>query len=392
MPWIVYFEVQILRKVGLMAYKIPLFDLNYGQEEIRAFQQCVDDNWISIGPKCAKFEKTFAKMLNAEYAVSCDNCTNALFMSLLALGIGRGDEVLVPSLTFAATVNCVKYVGAKPVFVDVVSESDLHFDPRDAECKITKRTKAMIPMHYAGYPCDMDAVMGIAQRHGLYVIEDACHGPLSEYRGKKLGTIGDIGCFSFFSNKNISTGEGGMCVTNNEETDRKLRLLRSHGMTTSSYQRAGGHSTKYDIVMLGYNFRMDDIRANLGISQLKKLPADLKKRAKVRGWYESEFEKVPEVVVPFVGAADFSSNYIFPICLKEGRGDYRDLVRDRIHAAGVQTSFHYPPVHQFSIYRRYKAKLPVTECVGERLITLPMYAKLTKADVTEIVKIVKESL
>lgn len=374
-----------------MGYKIPLFDLNYGQDEINAFKQCVDDNWISIGPKCAKFEETFAKMLGAKHAVSCDNCTNALFMSLMALGVGRGDEVLVPSLTFAATVNCVKYVGAKPVFVDVVSETDLHFNPNDAARKITSRTKAMIPMQYAGFPCDMDAIMRLAKKHGLHVVEDACHGPLSEYKGRKLGTIGDIGCFSFFSNKNISTGEGGMCVTDNPEIDKKLRLLRSHGMTTSSYQRAGGHSTKYDIVALGYNFRMDDIRANLGIAQLKKLPADLKKRAKVRAWYE-ELLKDIDVIVPFAGCEGFSSNYVFPICLKKGDGTYRDQVRDRIHAAGVQTSFHYPPVHQFSIYKRYKAKLPVTERVGERLITLPMYAKLTKADVKTIVKAVKESL
>jgi dTDP-4-amino-4,6-dideoxygalactose transaminase len=374
-----------------MGYKIPLFDLNYGTDEIAAFKQCVDDNWISIGPKCAKFEETFSKMLGAKHAVSCDNCTNALFMSLMALGVGRGDEVLVPSLTFAATVNCVKYVGAKPVFVDVVSETDLHFDPKDAARKITNRTKAMIPMQYAGFPCDMDAIMSLAKKHGLHVVEDACHGPLSEYKGRKLGTIGDIGCFSFFSNKNISTGEGGMCVTDNPEIDKKLRLLRSHGMTTSSYQRAGGHSTKYDIVALGYNFRMDDIRANLGIAQLKKLPADLKKRAKVRAWYE-ELLKDIDVIVPFAGCEGFSSNYVFPICLKKGDGTYRDQVRDRIHAAGVQTSFHYPPVHQFSIYKRYKAKLPVTELVGERLITLPMYAKLTKADVKTIVKAVKESL
>lgn len=375
-----------------MGYKIPLFDLNYGADEIAAFKQCVDDNWISIGPKCAKFEETFAKMLGAKHAVSCDNCTNALFMSMLALGIKKGDEVLVPSLTFAATVNCVKYVGATPVFVDIVGETDLHFDPKDAAKKITKRTKAMIPMQYAGYPCDMDAIMKLARKHGLYVVEDACHGPLSEYKGRKLGTIGDIGCFSFFSNKNISTGEGGMCVTNNPEIDKKLRLLRSHGMTTSSYQRAGGHSTKYDIVALGYNFRMDDIRANLGISQLKKLPSDLKKRAKVRAWYEAELKKVLEVVVPFEGAEDFSSNYIFPVCLKDGDGEYRDQVRDRIHAAGVQTSFHYPPAHLFSIYKSCKAKLPVTESVAQRLITLPMYAKLTRADVKEIVNALKESL
>lgn len=380
-----------------MNYKIPLFDLNYGSDEIQALTDTINDNWISTGPRCEKFEADFASALASPFALTVDNCTNALFMALMALDIGPGDEVLVPSLTFVATVNSVKYVGATPVFCDITSSENLCISAKEIEAKITLRTKAITVMHYAGFPCEMDTIMGIAKKHNLKVIEDACHGPLSEYQSrdassplKKLGAIGDIGCFSFFSNKNISTGEGGMLTCKDESIYKRLKLLRSHGMTTTSYNRAGGHSTKYDVVALGYNFRMDDLRAALGIVQLAKLKDDLIKRAQVRQWYDELLVDTPGVIVPFSGfnngsASAFYSNYIFPIMLKQGDSDYRDAVRDRLHAAGVQTSVHYPAAHRFSIYQSCHASLPVTEFASDHLITLPMYSKLSKDDVGFIV-------
>ncbi len=375
-----------------MSFKIPLFDLNYGPDEIQALTDTIKDNWISIGPRCEEFESEFAKGLCVPYALTVDNCTNALFMALLALDIGPGDEVLVPSLTFVATVNSVKYVGATPVFCDITSEKDLCISVDDIEKKITPRTKAITVMHYAGFPCDMERVMNLAKRHGLKVIEDACHGPLSEYRGRKLGTIGDVGCFSFFSNKNISTGEGGMVTCNDEALYKRFRLLRSHGMTTTSYQRAGGHSTSYDVVSLGYNFRMDDLRAALGIVQLGKLRGDLEKRAQVRKWYEAALVGVSQVIVPFLGHQGFVSNYIFPVMLKERDTVYRDCVRDKMHASGVQTSVHYPAVHRFSIYQTSSANLPLTEYASDHLITLPMYSKLTESEVEQIVDSLKRAV
>jgi dTDP-4-amino-4,6-dideoxygalactose transaminase len=397
-----------------MSFKVPLFDLNYGADEIQALTDTIKDNWISNGPRCERFERDFSEALQSPYALTVDNCTNALFMALLALDIGPGDEVLVPSLTFVATVNSVKYVGATPVFCDITSYEDLCISPKEVEAKITPRTKAITVMHYAGFPCDMDAIMAIAQKHNLKVIEDACHGPLSEYKGKKLGTIGDIGCFSFFSNKNISTGEGGMLTCKDEAVYKRLKLLRSHGMTTTSYQRAGGHSTKYDVVALGYNFRMDDLRAALGIVQLAKLKDDLLKRAQVRAWYEELLAGVPGVIVPFCNrqgsgfrvqgsvseqevkdggrSSPLYSNYIFPIMLTEGDADFRDGVRDRLHAAGVQTSVHYPATHRFSIYQSQDAKLPLTEFASDHLITLPMYSKLTQEDITFVVAALREAL
>lgn len=364
-----------------MNFKIPLFDLNFGEEEIQAVVDTIRSNWISTGPKCEEFEKLFASMLNVKYAITLTNCTCALHLACVVLGIKEGDEVICPSHTFAASVNCIRYVNATPVFCDIKSHEHINIDADEIEKLITPKTKAIIVVHMSGFPAEMDRIMEIAKKHNLFIIEDACHGPLSEYKGKKLGTIGDVGCFSFFSNKNISTGEGGMLVTNNEEIAKRVRLLRSHGMTTMSYQRAKGHATAYDVVDLGYNYRMDDLRAALGISQLHHLREDLEKRARVRAWYLDALKNLDKVILPFAENNEFVSNYIMPIVLKDSTADNRDRVREALHAKGIQTSVHYPAVHQFSIYKKYSANLPITDYVTDNEITLPMYSKLTEPDV-----------
>lgn len=372
-----------------MEYKIPLFKLNFGEEEIEAVTETIRSKWISTGPKCEELEKQFVDMFDVNYAVSMSNCTDALHLSCILTDIKPGDEVLCPSLTFAASVNCIKYVGATPVFCDIVSPEHLNIDPDDIEKKITSKTKAIIVVHMAGFPAKMDEIMSIAQKYNLKVIEDACHGPLSEYKGKKLGTIGDVGCFSFFSNKNISTGEGGMLITNNEEMAKKARLLRSHGMTTMSYQRASGHATSYDIVELGNNFRMDDIRASIGVVQMKKLYNDLEKRIQVRNEYLKQLSYIDGITIPFENNTEFVSNYIMSIVLKDSTSEKRDLIRDKLHKEGIQTSVHYPAIHKFSIYKEYNAKLPVTEYVTDNEITLPMYASLSNTDIELIVNTLK---
>ncbi len=369
-----------------MGYKIPLFNLNFDEREAQAAYDTIKSGWISTGPKNEELEKMFIDMWKVNYAVSMTNCTAALHVCCMVCGIGPGDEVLCPSLTFAASVNCIRYAGATPVFCDIVGPEHINIDPKDIEKKITPKTKAIVVVHMAGFPADMDAIMAIAKKHNLKVIEDACHGPLSEYKGKKLGTIGDCAAFSFFSNKNISTGEGGMFITNNEEIAKKARLLRSHGMTTMSYQRASGHATAYDILELGYNYRMDDIRAAIAIEQLKKLPGDLERRIHVRQRYVELLSNVKGVVVPFAGNKEFVSNYIMPVVLTEGDVARRDAIRDKIHEAGVQTSVHYPAIHKFSIYKDYGAVLPKTEYVTEHEITLPMYAALTDEQIEFIVE------
>jgi len=364
-----------------MAYKIPLFNLNFDEREARAAYDTIKSGWISTGPKNAELEQMFIDMWGVQYAVSMANCTDALHTACMVCGFGPGDEVICPSLTFAASCNCIRYVGATPVFADIVSPDHINIDPADIERKITARTKGIVVVHMAGFPARMDEIMAIAKKHHLKVIEDACHGPLSEYKGRKLGTIGDCAAFSFFSNKNISTGEGGMFITNNEEMAAKARLIRSHGMSTMSYQRASGHATEYDITCLGYNFRLDDIRAAIAIEQLKKLPSDLETRIKVRKQYVDRLGAMEGVAVPFADNTEFVSNYIMPTVLLDSDKERRNRIRGCLHAAGIQTSVHYPAVHRFSTFADLGAVLPRTEYVSDNEITLPMYAALTEEQV-----------
>lgn len=375
-----------------MAFKIPLFDLNFDEKEERAVLETIRSKWISTGPKTIELENKFASMLGVKHAVALSNCTVALHLAMLIAGIKPADEVICPSLTFVATVNAIRYLNAIPVFADVKSLTDLTINPDDIEKKITPKTKALAVMHYGGFACDMHRIMDIARTHGLKVIEDACHGPLSEFEGKKLGAIGDFGCFSFFSNKNISTGEGGMLITNNDEYAERAKLLRTHGMTSMSYERATGHSTSYDVVELGYNYRMDDIRATIGIVQLDKLKDDLEKRALIRKMYVEELTKIKNIVVPFADYSEFSSNYIFPIILKDSTFKKRDYVREQLAYAGIQTSVHYPAVHRFSIYKDFYANLPKTDYIVDNLMTLPMYSQLNKEKINYIAQSLKQAL
>ena len=375
-----------------MEYKIPLFELNFDEAEENAALETIRSKWISTGPKTTEFENKFSSMLNVKHSVALSNCTVALHLAMKILGIKDGDEVICPSLTFVATANSIRYVNAVPVFADVKNYDDLTIDPEEIERKITAKTKAITVMHYGGFACDMDSIMAIAKKYNLKVIEDACHGPLSEHKGRKLGTIGDIGCFSFFSNKNISTGEGGMLVTNNAEFYKRANLLRSHGMTSLSYERSKGHSTSYDVVDLGFNYRMDDIRSSIGIVQLDKIETDLKSRAEVRKFYIKELSEISEILIPFKDYSEFSSNYIFPVILKNSTYEKRDLVRNKLAEAGIQTSVHYPAVHKFSIYKDFYREMPVTDYITDNLITLPMYANLKKDDVGYICEKLKYSL
>ncbi len=376
-----------------MKYKIPLFDLNFNHREEAAVLKTLRSRWISMGPRTLEFERIFGRMIGSQYALAVSNCTVALHLALRSAGIEPGDEVICPSMTFVATVNAIKYVGATPVFCDIAGPEDLTLNVDLIERLITKQTKAILVMHYGGFPCQMSKILRLSKKHNLEVIEDAAHAPLSEsIEGAKLGTLGAVGCFSFFSNKNISTGEGGMLVTNRADIYEKAKLLRSHGMTSLSYERAKGHSTSYDVVELGYNYRMDDIRASLGIAQIEKLEADLKKRAVHRSCYLERLAGIEGILIPFQNYQGFVSNYIFPIVLNNSDVRRRDNVRDGLHKAGIQTSIHYPAVHRFSIYRDHRTSLPITEYVADTEITLPLYSKLTNAQIRYISQTLKRIL
>jgi len=375
-----------------MEYKIPLFELNFDQAEEDAVIRTLRSKWISTGPKTAEFEKKFAEMLGVKHALALANCTASLHVALLLIGIKPGDEIICPSLTFVATVNAIRYLHAKPVFADIKSYENLTIDSEDIERKISKKTKAIMLMHYGGFSCEMDKILQIAEKNNLNIIEDACHGPLSEFDGKKLGTFGDFGCFSFFSNKNISTGEGGMLITNNTELFERAKILRSHGMTSLSFVRGKGHSTDYDVIELGYNYRMDDLRASIGIVQLDKLENDLKRRAEIRNYYVKQLSGIKDIGIPFMDHKFFSSNYIFPIVLRNSNVVKRNKVREYLAANWIQTSVHYPAVHRFSIYSQFAVKLPKTEYVTDNLITLPMFSKLSFENIDNIKSIVEQAL
>jgi len=364
-------------------YSIPLFELNFGDEEAEAVSATIRSGWISMGPRVAEFEARFAAELKIKHAVAVNSCTAALHLAISML-VGEGEEVILPSMTFVATVNAVRYAGAKPVFADIIGLGDLSIDPVDVRKKITPRTKAILPMHYAGFACDMGALRGIAKEYDLFVLEDAAHAPGSFYGEERCGTIGDIGCFSFFSNKNISCAEGGMLVTDNDANAARARLMRSHGMTSVSYERASGHATSYDVVELGYNYRLDDIRAALALTQLKKLATDLEKRRDLRKQYENNLRGIEGITTPYSDWAHRSSNYILPIVLQTGGVARRDAIRVSLADRGIQTSIHYPAVHRFSIYKDDAVELPVTEHVADNEITLPLFGSMSNRQVRQV--------
>ncbi len=375
-----------------MQYTVPLFDLNYDQVEEQAVLNVLRSKWISMGPQTAALERAFAAHLGVRHAIAVTNCTAALHLALAALGIGPGDEVIVPSLTFVATVNCVGYVGATPVFADICGVNDFSIDPGHVRELITPRTRAIIPMHYGGFPCDMERLVQLAREYHLAIVEDAAHAPATRYKGAAAGTFGDVGCFSFYANKNIACGEGGMLVTNRDDIAERVRLMRSHGMTTLSFDRARGHATDYDVVLRGYNFRMDDIRAALVLAQLGKLQADTAARARLRQLYIDQLKGLDEIIVPFLDCPHQSSHYIMPVVLKNGGAARRNAIRQALARRGIQTSVHYPAVHQFAIYRAIGARLPKTEHVAAHEITLPLHGKMSEATVAQVVNALKESL
>lgn len=356
---------------------IPLFDLNFGQEEEDAVIEVLRSKWISMGSKTKSFEDEFGRLHCSAYAVAVTNCTAALHLALRICGVGPGDEVIVPSLTFVATASSVRMVGATPVFADVVSLDDWTICPDDIGQRITAKTKAIIPMHFGGHGADMRKICALAEKHNLKIIEDACHAPLGTRDGQYLGTFGDFASYSFYSNKNMATGEGGMLLTQNEEYDRLARLLRAHGMTATAYDREQGREF-YEVIDWGYNYRMDDIRSAIGLAQVAKLEADIAKRKVLAERYRQNLKGESAVTIPFENYPGESSNYVMGVLLTEGN---RIETRKKLAEQGIGTSMHYPPVHQFACYKEFTASLPLTEDIGQRELSLPLYYNLKLDDV-----------
>jgi dTDP-4-amino-4,6-dideoxygalactose transaminase len=378
----------------MVKWRYPLSDIDFGKEEEQRVLRVLRSRWLSTGPVTERFEKAFCEYLGGGHAIAVSNGTAALHLALASLGVGKGDEVILPSLTFVATANAVLYVGARPVFADIVGPDDLNISPREIGKKITKNTKAILVMHYGGNPCDMQSILGMAKRYRLYVVEDAAHAPGAEYQGKKCGVLGDLGCFSFFSNKNLVTGEGGMVVTGHKEWAEKIRRMRSHGMEALSWDKHRGHLSSYDIRELAYNYRTTEIQSALGLEQLKKLDRNNKKRKKLVEIYRRGLQETKEISMPFLHFKGIPSYHIFPILVTPSI--HRNRVMEKLKDFGIQSSIHYPPVHLFSLYRNrfgYKrGDLPKTEEVSQRELTLPLHPLLGTGDVRWIAKKVEEAI
>ncbi len=373
-------------------WRVTLAEPDLGIEESQEVAAVLGSRWLTMSAVTQKFEEQFAAFCGVKHAIAVTNGTAALHLAHWALGIGHGDQVICPSLTFVATANAALYCKATPVFADISSLDNFNISPEAIQQKITPLTRCITVMHYGGYPCDMDAIRKIADEHGLAIIEDACHAVGAEYKGKKCGALGDIGCFSFFSNKNLVTGEGGMLVTDNDSLAQKLRLGRSHGMTSMSWDRHQGHASSYDVIDLGFNYRIDEIRAALGLVQLKKLEANNRRRQEVTRRYQAQLGKLRGLGLPFRHHGSTGAFHLFPILLPPElkRSHFMLEMKNR----DIQTSVHYPPVHRFHYYQKQfhhaVGALPLTEEASRREVTLPLHPLMTTEDVDMVCQAVSE--
>ena len=358
---------------------IPIAEPSLGNEELNNIVDAVKSGWISSkGKFIPEFEERFAQYCGVKYGVATSNGTAALHLALVALGIGEGDEVIAPTLTFVATANVVKYTGAKPVFVD--SHPDYWcIDPTKIEKAITPRTKMIIPVHLYGHPCDMDAILNIAHKHNLYVIEDAAEAHGAGYKGKKVGSFGDIACFSFYGNKLITTGEGGMCLTNDEELAQRMRILRDHGMNPNK---------RYWHEVVGFNYRMSNIQAAVGVAQLEKLDRFIEKKREIAGWYSEGLKELKEreliklhPEIPWARCV----YWMYSILITDDFSLSRDGLMKELDEKGIETRPLFYPIHVMPPYK-CNDKFPIAEELSRRGISLPSSVKLTRHDIEAVVQ------
>jgi len=362
-------------------WRVQLHKINYDEREYQAVKEVLDSGWLSISEKTLAFEAKFSEFLGHDSkCLALSNCTAALHMALLALDIKEDDEIITPSLTFIADQNVTQMTGAKNVLADISSLEDWSVDPDDISARITSKTKAVMIVHYAGFACDMERITALCKKYKLLLIEDCAHSPGADYKGQPLGTFGDISAFSFFANKNIAVGEGGMVVTRNIELFEKLRLLRSHGMSVPSFDRYKGRAVSYDVQSPGLNYRIHEISSALGLVQLKKLEDANEKRKKLVEHYYDRLDKVPSVSIPFRAFSRGKPNYhIMPILLSEKID--RATVIESMKQDGVQTSIHYPAIQNFSAYKDKVNSTPKAEYVCAHELTLPLYPTMTMEEV-----------
>jgi dTDP-4-amino-4,6-dideoxygalactose transaminase len=363
-------------------WKVQLFKLNYDERELEAVKNVVESGWITMGEKTKEFETQFSNFLgNNVESVAVSSATAALHISLLSLGIKEGDEVIIPALTFVADINVVKMVGATPILADCGSYENWNITAENIKKVITPKTKALILVHFAGYPCDMDDIVKLCKEKNIALIEDCAHAPGAKYKGQSVGTFGDYGCFSFFTNKNLSVGEGGMITTIDKEKAKKVRYLRSHGMTALTLDRHKGRAITYDVVEPGLNYRIDEMRAALGLVQLEKLNDANLKRKKLVNRYIENLKNIKSILIPFLDIKDSEPVYhIFPILLDSKIN--RNKIINKLKEDGIQTSIHYPAFKDFTAFKDIGLNsAPIAEDISKRELTLPLYPTMSFEEV-----------
>ena len=359
-----------------------------GEADIAALSECVRSRWIGLGPRVELFEREFAALKRAPFAVAVSSGTAALHLALLALGVGPGDEVIAPTMTFCSTVHAIVHAGATPVLADC-DRLTFNLDPESVERRITPRTKAMIVVHMGGRCCDMDPLLEIARKHNLRVIEDCAHAIESEYCGRPAGLMGDLGCFSFYATKSITTGDGGMVITSNRRLAKRVRLLSLHGMTADAWTRSSRPSAEYGVVAAGFKANMTDLEASLGLAQLRAVEQRWKRRRELWDLYNERLEDLPLHLPAPIGPDTRHAHHLYSIVLdmeklKVSRREFAAA----LHAEHVGSGIHYIPVHMHAYYRRRfgfrPSDFPNATWIGNRTLSLPIAADLSNEDVSDV--------
>jgi dTDP-4-amino-4,6-dideoxygalactose transaminase len=359
-------------------WKVQLFKLNFNHEETKAVNDIVNSGWITMGQKSREFESEFENLLGGDiHAVALSSGTASLHTALLCLDIKAGDEVIIPALTFVADINVVSMVGATPILADCGSYENWNVTAESIEAQITNKTKAVIIVHFAGYPCEMEKIASLCRKRGIYLIEDCAHAPDARYNNRACGTFGDFGCFSFFTNKNLSIGEGGMVVSKNSKLAQRAKYIRSHGMTALTLDRHRGRAISYDVKQIGLNYRIDEIRSAIGLVQLKKLKDGNRDRELLVKRYIKRLSEIEEISIPFTNIERSKPVYhIFPILLSPKID--RVWLINRLREMGIQSSIHYPMFKDFKAFKDIGLNsAPIAEDISSRELTLPLYPTMS---------------
>jgi dTDP-4-amino-4,6-dideoxygalactose transaminase len=375
-------------------WRVPLTEIAVCESDVQAVLACLESGWLTMGPRTQAFEDALAEFVDTPHAVTVSSGTAALHLACLAAGIGPGDEVIVPAFTFVASASAPRYVGAEPVLCDVRGSHDFNIDPADAARRITPRTRAIVAVHFCGYPADLAALRALCDEHGLVLIEDCAQaiGARAGDGDRQVGTVGELGAFSFFSKKQLCVGEGGMVTSADERLADRVRLFRSHAMTSSTWDRHRGHDPAYDVVDIGFNYRLDEPRAALGLSRLARLSDSIaSRRASVRA-YRERLAEVDGIELPFdEQAVERSSHFAFPVLLADRQA--RDRFRDELKAGGIQTTW-YPALHTFTEYRRFAPAdgLARASEAADRHCALPLSSTMDESEVDTVVDAVRAAL